>query len=35
MQYTPTWKVHQISNKLFDMDNVFLHQQVGYLLSAV
>ncbi|KIY99872.1 Rieske (2Fe-2S) domain protein [Monoraphidium neglectum] len=26
-QAIPSWKGHMISNKLFDMDNVFLHQQ--------
>lgn len=27
-QSFPAWKGHMFSNKLFDMDNVFLHQQV-------
>lgn len=27
LQRMPVWKAHMMSNKLFDMDNVFLHQQ--------
>lgn len=30
-QSMPTWRVHMISNKLFDQDNVFLHQQDLFL----